>query len=139
MTTTIFHQIVFVIWYPKIQGCLFGKVEWTYHHMTFKVYLFKWINDRLFICQTTNEVWKEGKTNILSSTKYKICTYFKLECGGKKKIRSTFCWYIYCKVASRRLSRLVAHLRIFRLLMKGKFDAYVLWPSVKRVQNWIVD
>ena len=23
--------------------------------------------------------------------------------------------------------------------MKGKFDAYVLWPLTKRVQNWIVD
>ena len=36
-------------------------------------------------------------------------------------------------------SQLVAHPRIFRLLMKWKFDAYVLWPLVKRVQNWIVD
>ena len=32
----------------------------------------------------------------------------------------------YRKVASSRLSQLVAHLRIFRLFMKGKFDAYVL-------------
>ena len=32
----------------------------------------------------------------------------------------------YHKVASSRLSRLVAHFRIFRLFMKGKFDAYVL-------------
>ena len=47
--------------------------------------------------------------------------------------------YIYRKVASSRLSRLVAHLAIFRLFMKGKFDAYVLWPLAKRVQNWIVD
>ena len=23
--------------------------------------------------------------------------------------------------------------------MKGKFDAYVLWPLAKRVKNWIVD
>ena len=23
--------------------------------------------------------------------------------------------------------------------MKGKFDAYVLWPLAQRVQNWIVD
>ena len=30
---------------------------------------------------------------------------------------------IYRKVASSRLSRLVAHPRIFRRLMKGKFDA----------------
>ena len=33
---------------------------------------------------------------------------------------------IYCKVASSRLSRLVAHPSIFKLFMKGKFDAYVL-------------
>ena len=32
----------------------------------------------------------------------------------------------YRKVASSRLSRLVAHLRIFRLFIKGKFDPYVL-------------
>ena len=47
--------------------------------------------------------------------------------------------FIYHKVASSRLSLLVAHFRIFRLFMKGKFDAYVLWPLAKRVQNWIVD
>ena len=23
--------------------------------------------------------------------------------------------------------------------MQGKFDAYVLWPLAKRIQNWIVD
>ena len=32
----------------------------------------------------------------------------------------------YHKVASSRLSELVAHLRIFRLFIKRKFDAYVL-------------
>ena len=32
----------------------------------------------------------------------------------------------YRKVASSRLSQLVAHPRIFRLFMKGNFDAYVL-------------
>ena len=45
----------------------------------------------------------------------------------------------YRKVASSRLSRMVAHPRIFRLLMKGKFDGYVPWPLTKRIQNWIVD
>ena len=34
----------------------------------------------------------------------------------------------YRKVASRSTSRLVARPRIFWLLMKGKFDPYVLWP-----------
>ena len=32
----------------------------------------------------------------------------------------------YRKVASSRLSRLVAHQSIFRMFMKGKFDAHVL-------------
>ena len=47
--------------------------------------------------------------------------------------------HIYRKVGSSKLSWLVAHLRIFRLFMKGKFDAYVLWTLAKRVQNGIVD
>ena len=45
----------------------------------------------------------------------------------------------YRKVASSSLSRLVAHPSIFRMFMKGKFDAYVLWPLTKSFQNWIVD
>ena len=45
----------------------------------------------------------------------------------------------YRKVTNSRLSRLVAHFWIFRLFMKGKFDAYVLWSLAKGVQNWIVD
>ena len=32
----------------------------------------------------------------------------------------------YRKVASSRMSRLVAQLRIIKLFIKGKFDAYVL-------------
>ena len=34
-------------------------------------------------------------------------------------------------------SQAVAHSRIFRLFMKGKYDACVLWPLYKRVKNWI--
>ena len=45
----------------------------------------------------------------------------------------------YHKVTSSRPSWIVAHPSIFRLFTKGKFDAYVLWPLVKRVQNSIVD
>ena len=45
----------------------------------------------------------------------------------------------YCKVANSSLSRLVAHFQIFRRLIKEKFDAYVLWPLAKKLQNWIVD
>ena len=43
------------------------------------------------------------------------------------------------KVASRRLSWLVADLMLFRLFMKGKIGAYVLWPLAKIVHNWISD
>ena len=46
---------------------------------------------------------------------------------------------MYRKVTSSRLSPLVAHSRIFRLFIKWKFDACVLWPLAKKVQNWIVD
>ena len=44
----------------------------------------------------------------------------------------------YCKVLSRNTSWLVAHPRTFRLFMKGKFDAYVLRPLAKTLQNWII-
>ena len=51
---------------------------------------------------------------------------------------------MYRKVASRSTSRLVARPRIFRLFMKGKFDAYVLWPLAFDLwpltfDLWIVD
>ena len=46
---------------------------------------------------------------------------------------------MYRKVASSGMSRLVRHFKIFRRLMKGKFDVYVLWPVAKKFQNWIVD
>ena len=45
----------------------------------------------------------------------------------------------YRKVASSSMSWLVAHFQIFRMLMKGKLNAYVLWPLTKTHQNWIVD
>ena len=46
--------------------------------------------------------------------------------------------FIYRKVPSSSMSRLVVHFQIFRRLMKGKFDAYVLWPLAKKLQNWTV-
>ena len=49
------------------------------------------------------------------------------------------CCTIYRKVPSSRMSWLVAHFHIFRLFMKEKFDAYVLWPLDQKVQNWIVE
>jgi len=56
----------------------------------------------------------------------------------KKHTASQLIW-IYRKVANSSLSQLVARFQIFRRLMKGKFDAYVLWPLFKKFQNWIVD
>ena len=47
------------------------------------------------------------------------------------KINTVKAWAVDCQ--------LVAHFRILRLFIKGKFNAYVLRPLVKRVQNWIVD
>ena len=43
--------------------------------------------------------------------------------------------FIYSKVASSRLSRLVTHFQIFKRLMKGKIDADVLWTLDKKFQN----
>ena len=39
----------------------------------------------------------------------------------------------YCKVASSNTSRYEAHAGFFRLLMKGIFDPYVLWPFDKLI------
>ena len=36
---------------------------------------------------------------------------------------------------SYSIETLVAQPSIFRLFMKGKFDAYVLWPLAQKVQN----
>ena len=39
--------------------------------------------------------------------------------------------YMYHKIASSNTSRLRAHVGLFRLLMKGIFGSYVLWPFDK--------
>ena len=44
----------------------------------------------------------------------------------------------YRIVASRSMSRLVTCLGLFRLLMKGIFGPYVLWPMDKKLIFWIV-
>ena len=38
----------------------------------------------------------------------------------------------YRKVVISKMSRLVVHVGIYRLLMKGIFDAYVVWPFYKK-------
>ena len=49
------------------------------------------------------------------------CTIKPIDPCKNQKIYTT-----YHKVASSRLSQLVAHSRIFRLFMKWEFDSYVL-------------
>ena len=57
---------------------------------------------------------------------------------------SNFSKQLSCKslryriVASRSTSRLVTCLGLFRLLMKGIFGPYVLWPFDKKLIFWIV-
>ena len=41
--------------------------------------------------------------------------------------------YIYRKVARSNTSRLEAHAGFFRLIMKGTFDPFVLWPFDKNL------
>ena len=69
------------------------------------------------------------------SLKFKV--YFQSCCMERSGNICILCYEkkIYSRVASSRLSHLVAHSRIFRLFMKGKFDAYVLWPSAKNFQS----
>ena len=49
---------------------------------------------------------------------------FKKFFAGRTSLISNY--LCYCKVGSRSTSQLVAHPSIFRMFMKGKFDAYVL-------------
>ena len=56
-----------------------------------------------------------------------------------QKVWSTWLRFGYRKFASKSMSLLVAHQSIFRMFMKGKFYAYVLWPLAKSFQNWIAD
>ena len=55
--------------------------------------------------------------------------------SSQKKVDKFITNEMYRKVASSRLSWLVAHLMILRLFMKGKFDAYLLGTLVQCVQN----
>ena len=45
--------------------------------------------------------------------------------------------WTYRKVSSSRLSWSIALSKIFRRLVKGKFDACVLWPLAKKFWNWV--
>ena len=55
-----------------------------------------------------------------------------------KIFSSTPATFMHRKVESSSMSWLVARLRIFRLFMKGKFDAYIMWPLDKKIQNFLL-
>ena len=53
----------------------------------------------------------------------------------KQKIIMLAKFINYLIAASSNSSRLEAHAGIYRLLMKGIFDAYVLWPFDKKIST----
>ena len=63
-----------------------------------------------------------------------MCVFIKtLICANTNKTTLHFTYY---KVTNSRLFWLVAHLRIFRVFTKGKFDVYVpdLWPKEFKIR-----
>ena len=67
---------------------------------------------------------KQGRDSCLKKTLHYILKIFN--------------FITYRIVASRSTSRLVTCLGLFRLLMKGIFGPYVLWPLDKKLIFWIV-
>ena len=57
---------------------------------------------------------------------YRIEVQDQIEVQDRIEVKDGIVLLVYRKVVSSSLSRLVAHFQIFRRLMKGKFDAYVL-------------
>ena len=80
-------------------------------------------------------VWLKGQISKKCSPKL----LFLIKKRSALYPQNTIVSFEFLKIPSSRLSWLVAHPRIFRLFMKGNFDAYVLWPLDKMVQNWIAD
>ena len=77
-------------------------------------------------CSVCTKQWinvKKRKLSILASN----CTFGGGKIGKIVKI-NCICQIIYRKVANRSIFCLVAPQRIFRPLMKRKFDVYLLWP-----------
>ena len=72
----------------------------------------------------------------LSSSRCSISNFSKLSPQKKcifSMIEKMINVYIYRIVASSNPSRIEAHAGLFRLLMKGIFDPYVLWPFDKKL------
>ena len=81
----------------------------------------------------------KGKMNANISVQFSICVQQIRPVIEIKTDLFIHTYYAYHKVESSRLSQLVAHPSTFRMFMKGKFDAYVLWPLTKCFYNWIVN
>ena len=56
--------------------------------------------------------------------------YFKPRTRFQAMAGFILCKITYCEVVSSNMSQLVANPRIFRLSMKGQFDAYVKGPKL---------
>ena len=69
-----------------------------------------------------NETHNRGKLTLVSSSFSQPCPLMLLSSDGDTGAK----WY--CIVASTSPFPLEAHASLFRLVMKGIFDAYVLWP-----------
>ena len=73
--------------------------------------------------------WKIS-TNVIS---HNLVTFKKI-----LEISNFYGLLEYCIVASASLFRFEAHTGLFRLLMKGIFDPYVLWPFDKKLIFYLV-
>ena len=64
----------------------------------------------------------------------RMISYFQIlhMCCNYYSLTVSHLWYKYRIVASSIPSRIEAHADLFRLLMKGIFDPYVLWPFDKK-------
>ena len=67
-------------------------------------------------------------TKIAFTNRVKSIFLFSENPASHTSLRNT-----YRKIASSNTSRLEAHVGFFRMLMKGTFGPYVLWPFDKKL------
>ena len=98
-------------------------------------------NDTTFFCHHVKiRIWPHflykfwSKQCCFWKTHLLFPTHFEWEIKKKKRSRSILDFDPkYRKVTSTNPSHLEAHAGFFRLLMKGIFDPYVLWPFDKKL------
>ena len=96
--------------------------------------------------QSRKGFWKDFEKVLFSIYILIITLWTKQHWKQSMTARSTFLvlllhetfTYKCCKVASSNTTRLEAHAGFFRLLMKGIFDPYVLWPFDKKLISKLV-